>query len=150
MYQKGVAMIGFGSSSGPNKVSEATNKAISSPLLEASFSGAKNAIVNVSGSRNLSLLDVNDVVEIINDAAGNDINIILGASYDDELDDEIRVSVIATDFDESMISEPLFVKNPRKSEQSVIQGTLEFEDVEEEDEHSKENDGIIPDFLKKS
>lgn len=154
LYNKGIAMIGFGQAKGENKIAEATNKAICSPLLEASFSGAKNAIVNVCGSKDLSLLDIYDVSEIINEASGNDINIILGAEYDDSLEDEVRVSVIATDFDETKIKE-IDVRSlrPRKmpeAEEKAVQGTLDLPS-EEENKVVEENDdeGFIPDFLRK-
>lgn len=144
MLDKGIAMIGFGSASGPNKVTEATNKAISSPLLEASFSGAKNAIVNIYGGNTLSLFDVNDIIEIITEAAGGEINVILGASQDDSLNDELKVAVIATDFDESKITYNVPFKRPRNTE--IRQETLDL-GQNEEIKKNKEED-LIPDFLK--
>lgn len=148
MYNKGIAMIGFGSATGSNRVSEATNKAISSPLLEASFQGARQAIVNITGG-DVSLYDINDVTEIIREASGNDINIIFGASIIKELGEEIRVSVIATDFDEASI-----VKNETPYKRPVVeyqQTTLEIEETQKEEAtEEKENfkEDLIPDFLK--
>ena len=152
MYNKGVAMIGFGSASGSNRVSEATNKAISSPLLEASFQGARQAIVNITGG-DVTLYDINDVTEIIREASGNDINIIFGASIIKELGEEIRVSVIATDFDEaSIVRNETAYKRPSTVEYQ--QTTLDIDDAtkDEEDDavEEKENykEDLIPDFLK--
>lgn len=143
MHEKGIAMIGFGFAEGPNKVSEATNKAISSPLLEASFSGAKNAIVNIYGDVNLSLFDINDIIEIITEAAGGDINVILGASHNEDLLDGIKVAVIATDFDESKITYNIPLKRSR-----TIEARQEILDLDvQEEKPSKELD-LIPDFLK--
>ena len=152
MYNRGVAMIGFGSASGKNRVSEATNKAISSPLLEASFQGARQAIVNISGS-DVTLYDINDVTEIIREASGNDINIIFGASITKDTGDEIRVSVIATDFDEaSIVKNEVSYKRPTNIEYQ--QTSLELEDtsneLKEESTEEKDNgkEDLIPDFLK--
>ena len=125
-------MIGFGCASGSNRVSEATNKAISSPLLEASFQGARQAIVNITGG-DVTLYDINDVTEIIREASGNDINIIFGASIIKELGDEIRVSVIATDFDEASIvrNETTTYKRPTAPVE-YQQTTLQIDDVKED------------------
>lgn len=153
MYNKGIAMIGFGSASGSNRVSEATNKAISSPLLEASFQGARQAIVNITGG-DVTLYDINDVTEIIREASGNDINIIFGASIIKDLGDEIRVSVIATDFDEASIvrNEATTYKRPTSTVE-YQQTTLQIDEVKEEKETTTEErdsykDDLIPDFLK--
>lgn len=155
MDNKGIAMIGFGSASGANRVSEATNKAISSPLLEASFQGARQAIVNITGG-DVTLYDINDVTEIIREASGNDINIIFGASIIKELGEEIRVSVIATDFDEaSIVRNEVTYKRPTTVEYQ--QTSLEIDDtvkevkteitttIEEKDSYKED---LIPDFLK--
>ncbi len=142
MQNKGIAMIGFGTGNGPNKVSDATNKAISSPLLEASFAGAKNAIVNVIGDTSLSLFDINDVIEIINDAAGSDINVILGASQHESIEDQIKVSIIATDFDEDYIRENYTLVRNTKIEQT----TLDIGDTSSETTSDEED--LIPEFLK--
>ncbi len=154
MYNKGIAMIGFGSATGPNKVSEATNKAISSPLLEASFQGARQAIVNITGGT-VALYDVNDVTEIISEAAGNDINIIFGMSEVPELGEELRVSVIATDFDEASIAknEAVYKKSsPLEYQQTTLlidDSTKEnAEEIEEKEEKENYKEDLIPDFLK--
>ena len=151
MYNKGIAMIGFGSSSGSNRVSEATNKAISSPLLESSFQGARQAIVNITGG-DVTLYDINDIIEIIREASGNDINIIFGASIIKELGDELRVSVIATDFDEaSIVRNEVSYNRPSLDYQ---QTTLQFEannrkgNYEESEEKENYKEDLIPDFLK--
>ena len=147
MSNKGIAMIGFGSASGPNKVAEATNKAISSPLLEASFAGAKNAIVNVTGGKEVSLFDINDVMDIIREASGNDINILLGTSEDLEMGDDIRVSVIATEFDNQTI-EPVNVTNFTPTRQTTIQLEKESSETSLEDTRGYKGEDLLPDFLK--
>ena len=151
MYNKGIAMIGFGSAKGDKKVSEATNKAISSPLLEASFQGARQAIVNITGG-NVTLYDVNDVTDIIREASGNDINIIFGASLIEELGDEIRVSVIATDFDEASIvrnETPIKRVAPVEYQQTSLFIDDQVKTVKEEiEEKDNLKEDLIPDFLK--
>ncbi|MGI6377641.1 cell division protein FtsZ [bacterium] len=99
MLNKGTALIGMGRGRGDNMAREAAEQAVSSPLLEASISGARNAIVNIKGGRKMTLLDANEAVEIVREAAGDsDINVIFGVSVDQSLDDEMLVTVIATEF----------------------------------------------------
>lgn len=150
MYNRGLAMIGFGSAKGDKKVTEATNKAISSPLLEASFQGARQAIVNVTGG-DVTLYDVNDITDIIREASGNDINIILGATQIPELEDEIRVSVIATDFDEASITrnEVPLRRNTIEYQQTSLYIEDDIKEIKEEiEEKETTKDSLIPDFLK--
>ncbi len=99
MKDKGTALIGMGVGEGDNKAVDAATAAVSSPLLEASIKGAKNAIVNVSGGDTMTLVDANDAVDIVREAAGdNDINVLFGVSSDESLGDKMVVTVIATEF----------------------------------------------------
>ena len=88
LLNKGAAMIGFGVGNGPNRAQEAAAKAISSPLLENSITGARSAIIAITGGKNSTLYDFTDAVNHIQNAAGNDINIIFGASINENLEDE--------------------------------------------------------------
>ena len=100
MHDKGSALIGIGLGQGENKAEVAAKQAIASPLLEASIAGAKHAIINVTGGPSMTLMDSNEAVRVIEDYAGNeDINIIFGVAVNDNLDDEMVVTVIATGFD---------------------------------------------------
>ncbi|MDR3214949.1 MAG: cell division protein FtsZ [Bacilli bacterium] len=100
MQDKGSALIGIGLGSGDNKAEVAAKQAIASPLLEASIAGAKHAIINVTGGASMTLQDSNDAVRIIEEYAGNtDINVIFGVAVNDNLEDEMVVTVIATGFD---------------------------------------------------
>lgn len=99
MSNKGVAHIGIGRASGDNKAEEAAKLAISSPLLETTIDGAKHMLINISGDMNMSMFDANDAIQLIQEAAGNDANVIYGQSIDETLDDELIVTVIATGFD---------------------------------------------------
>ena len=101
MQNSGNALIGIGIGSGENRAMEAAKQAVSSPLLEASIDGATNAIVNVTGGSNLTLFEVEDAVEVIRAAAKTDINTIFGAVINENLKDEIIVTIIATGFEET-------------------------------------------------
>ena len=99
MEDQGSALIGIGMASGDNKASEAATKAITSPLLEAHIRGAKKAIVNVTGGANINLMDADDAVRFIREAAGGEVDIIFGVALNEALGDNIIVTVIATGFD---------------------------------------------------
>lgn len=107
LLNKGAAMIGFGVGNGPNRAQEAAAKAISSPLLENSITGARSAIIAITGGKNSTLYDFTDAVNHIQNATGNDINIIFGASINENLEDELQVTVIATDFDENVAAQEI-------------------------------------------
>jgi cell division protein FtsZ len=99
MRDAGSALMGIGSSSGESRASEAAKMAISSPLLEESVEGATGILLNITGSHDLGLFEVNEAAEIVQGAADSNSNIIFGAVIDDAMDDEVRVTVIATGFD---------------------------------------------------
>ncbi|MCL4514341.1 MAG: cell division protein FtsZ [Firmicutes bacterium] len=99
MSSAGSALMGIGTATGEDRAVEAARKAISSPLLEASIDGAKGVLLNITGGSNLGLFEVNEAAEIIASAADPEANIIFGAVIDEELHDEIRVTVIATGFE---------------------------------------------------
>lgn len=101
MEDRGKALIGIGMANGENKAVEAAQRAISSPLLEVSIEGAKDAIINVTGGESLSLYDANTAVEVIRDAVGSDLNTIFGVAINESLDDNVIVTVIATGFEEN-------------------------------------------------
>lgn len=100
LKDKGVALIGFGMGSGENKANEAASSAIASPLLEASVKGAHSAIINVTGGKSVTLDEAQEAVNYITEAAGNNVNIIFGVQQNPELNDQMLISVIATEFDE--------------------------------------------------
>jgi cell division protein FtsZ len=99
MSEMGMAFMGMGIASGDNKAIEATHKAIASPLLEdISISGARGLLINITGGEKLSLHEVNDAATMIQEEADDDANIIFGAVIDPKMEDEIRITVIATGF----------------------------------------------------
>lgn len=99
MDNAGSALMGIGVASGEDRAVKAAKAAVSSPLLEASIEGARGILLNITGSSNLGLFEVNDAAEIIAEAADPEANIIFGAVIDETLRDEVRVTVIATGFD---------------------------------------------------
>ena len=99
MRDAGSALMGIGYARGDNRAVTAARAAISSPLLEASIEGARGILLNISGGSDLGLFEVNEAAEIIHAVAHPDANIIFGAVIDDEMGDEIRVTVIAAGFD---------------------------------------------------
>ena len=96
MANKGNALMGIGIGSGEERVVEAARKAIYSPLLETTIDGAEDVIVNVTGGLDLTLVEAEEASEIVNQAAGQGVNIWLGTSIDESMRDEIRVTVVAT------------------------------------------------------
>ena len=99
MKDAGRAHMGVGSATGREKAEQAANAAVSSPLLETSINGATGVLVNVTGSSEMTLDDVEIAAGIVQEAASPDANIIFGATVSDEFEDELRVTVIATGFD---------------------------------------------------
>lgn len=106
MEKRGNALIGIGIGVGEGRASEAARQAVSSPLLETSMSGATDAIINVTGGANLALFEVEEAVEVIRQAANTDVNTIFGAVINENLTDEIIVTVIATGFEST--ADPLY------------------------------------------
>ncbi|KRK98301.1 cell division protein FtsZ [Secundilactobacillus odoratitofui DSM 19909 = JCM 15043] len=99
MQDQGSALMGIGSANGENRTEDATKKAISSPLLEVSIDGAEQVLLNITGGPDLSLFEAQAASEIVSQAATSDVNIIFGTSIDENLGDEVRVTVIATGID---------------------------------------------------
>lgn len=99
MLNHGLAHMGVGKASGENRASEAAKQAISSPLLETTINGAMGVLLNITGGPGLTLFEVNEAADQVKQAADPDANIIFGAVIDENLDDEIRITVIATGFD---------------------------------------------------
>jgi len=96
--------MGIGVSSGENRATEAAKKAISSPLLETSIDGAKGVLMNITGGSNLSLYEVQEAADIVASASDEDVNMIFGSVINDNLKDEIVVTVIATGFTEEQLT----------------------------------------------
>lgn len=130
MTQTGSALMGIGQATGENRAVEAAKQAISSPLLETSIEGAKGLLLSVTGGANLSLHEVNKAAEMISQAVADDANFIFGAVIDEQMQEDIRITVIATGFD-SQSREPM------------------FEDVEIKPLHGDADDLDIPAFMRR-
>ena len=110
MCDTGSALMGIGVGRGDSRAAEAARAAINSPLLETSIEGARGVLLNITGDPNLGLFEVNEAAEIVTQAADPDAQIIFGAVIDDSLQDEVRITVIATGFDQ---------RGPRSSMEDV-------------------------------
>lgn len=123
MMNTGSALMGIGQATGENRAADAARKAISSPLLETSIEGAKGVLLNITGGPNLTLFEVNEASEIIAEAADPEANIIFGAVIDDNMKEEVRVTVIATGFDQrpsgQNIKPPELVIKPAQNDMEV-------------------------------
>jgi len=112
MAEGGAALMAIGRANGDNRAIEAAQAAISSKLLDITIDGARGILFNVTGGPDLSLFEVNQAAEIIKETAHPDVNIIFGAVIDPEMEDEIRITVIATGFDVADQRKPAAVKRP--------------------------------------
>ena len=102
MSDKGSALMGIGIATGESRATEAAKKAISSPLLETSIDGAKGVIMNITGGMNLSLYEVQEAADIVASASDEEVNMIFGSVINENLNDEIIVTVIATGFSDDI------------------------------------------------
>ena len=110
MTNQGEALMGIGEGTGENRAADAAKMAINSPLLETSIDGAKGILLNISGSSELGIFEVNEAAQIISDAADPDANIIFGSVIDESLGDSVQVTVVATGFNSSTKNVPEFGK----------------------------------------
>lgn len=152
----GIALIGFGMGSGDHKAEDAAENAINSPLLEASIAGARRAIVSVTCGSNVTLYEANECVNRIIEQAGNAVDIKFGVSINDQLEDTILVSVIASDFTEDFdfTSAPTFTRPKRdtvgngvdEARANAVKKEREEEKNNGEDEESSK-DKFLPNFF---
>ena len=99
MHDAGTALLGVGNSSGEGRAVSAARQAISSPLLESAIDGARGILLNICGGSDLTLFEVNEAATVIHEVAHAEANIIFGTTIDDEMGDEVRVTVIAAGFE---------------------------------------------------
>ncbi len=137
MTDSGSALMGIGEASGENRAATAARMAISSPLLEVSIDGAKGILYNVTGGPDMTMSEISDASAIIANAADPDANIIFGAAVNEELGSNIKISVIATGFDERQLgyaaaNRPLFGAFERDSEQRLQLNKQEDEEKEQQ------------------
>lgn len=132
MREAGDALMGTGRASGENRAVEAAHAAISSPLLDGvSIAGAQGVLVNVCGGPNMSLVEADEAVQVIHDAAGEDANIIMGYVVDESFGDDIMVTVIATGFNKRGIGSVRPVKKDIKIVERVPSGIHDIRALDE-------------------
>ncbi|MGG5253034.1 cell division protein FtsZ [Neobacillus sp. SM06] len=130
MSSKGSALMGIGVAAGENRAVEAAKKAVSSPLLETSIDGAQGILMNITGGMNLSLYEVQEAADIVASASDQEVNMIFGSVINEDLKDEIIVTVIATGFNEEVIQSK--VSRPSFGQAKPAMGTVKREPKREE------------------
>ncbi|MDU1442439.1 MAG: cell division protein FtsZ [Clostridium cochlearium] len=149
MTDRGLAHMGVGRGNGDNRAQEAAKQAISSPLLETSIVGATGVLLNITGGSDLGLLEINEAAEVVQQAADPDANIIFGAVIDENLKDEIRITVIATGFEKDYTKESKenFLETGNTKNKEGM--SSEVAASKEEYDTYSENDLEIPTFLRR-
>ena len=112
MTNQGEALMGIGVGEGENRAVDAAKQAINSPLLETSIDGAKGILLNITGSEELSLFEINEAAEIISEAADPEANIIFGSVIDENVGDKVFITVVATGFGDQGSSNGFARKSP--------------------------------------
>ena len=138
MEKRGNALIGIGMGVGETRASEAASQAVSSPLLETSIQGATDAIINVTGGSNLTLFEVEEAVEVVRASANTDINTIFGAVINENLGDELIVTVIATGFEDE-----------EKEEANEVPSQMQNVGLEETNTSFDDEEDDLPPILRK-
>ncbi len=138
MQDKGIAHMGIGIASGDDRATEAAKLAINSPLLETSIEGAKSVLLNITAGNDLGIFEVNEAADLIRECVDEDANIIFGAGIDETLKDQVKITVIATEFDQYKDDS----KKDDKKKPNLVARNLK-ENEEEDNGELK-----IPSFLK--
>ena len=154
MHSAGSALMGIGQASGENRAVIAAKSAISSPLLEAAIDGARGILLNITGPSDLGLFEINGAAEIIHGVAHQDANIIFGTVIDDEMGDEVKVTVIAAGFDRwdggGAAAASTGRGGPKPAEEKRSPSTIKdlFGDDEGDDPLDGDDDFDVPSFLR--
>lgn len=165
MEKSGNAIIGIGIGMGEERAIEAAKQAVSSPLLETSISGATDAIINITGGMNLTLFEAEQAAEVVRAAANTDINTIFGSVINENLTDEVIVTVIATGFDKhnkekeapkrierpSVIpQQPEILVQPRRTRSEVQPEPQRIEKLDNDENNNNDDDNMydIPPYLR--
>ena len=149
MKDKGLAHMGIGKGRGEYKTMEAVRQAVTSQLLETSIEGATGILFNITGGRDLSLAEIYEAVDLVRDVVDSECNIIFGATIDENLKDEVQVTVIATGFDmkdqprpQPVVSQPMTfnmpVQQPVQPQSTLTENKQEPEGVEDEYEEEEQ------------
>ncbi len=148
----GMALMGTGVAEGDSRAETAARKAINSPLLEdTTIQGARGVLINITGSRDMTLYEVSEASRIVQDAAHPDANIIFGSVFDDQMKDKLKITVIATGFDEEEMEDSLsFRRQPGRAKQDEGGSLTTREPVLIHASRSQSEDELdVPAFLRK-
>ena len=161
MEKSGRAIIGIGIGMGEDRALEAAKQAVSSPLLDTSIEGATDAIINITGGVNLTLFEAEQAAEVVRSASNTDINTIFGSVINENLSDEVIVTVIATGFDKKSSSpEPIYSNTTQtatsqrrsqmnqRDEYAYQTEVLQNDDDEDETPSSNSSNYDVPPFLR--
>lgn len=159
MQDAGSALMGIGKGSGENRAVEAAKAAIDSPLLEVSIDGAKGVLFNITGGKDLGMYEVDEAAKIITKSVDGDAQIIFGAVIDETMGDDIRITVIATGFDETPRKKPVakhaasaeplrFMETPELAESSP-KPVFSSRSLDQESEEEEQEELDIPAFIRK-
>jgi len=139
MSEAGRALLGIGMGQGEGRAMLAAEKAISSPLLETSMEGARSILLSITGGADLSLVEVSEAAKLVGEAAHADANIIFGANIDEELGDQIWVTVVATRFDGAAA--------PRRAAEPTIRRTKDSGRAPRNQKSGELSSLDVPEFL---
>ena len=139
MSEAGTALLGIGTGVGENRAQMAARAAVSSPLLDLSIEGARGVLFNIAGGKDLTMYEVDEAAKIISSAADQDANIIFGAVIKEDLADQVRITVIATGFDETRSR---IAQMRPSSMRQVVSGVISEPTKNEESEDEKKADNI--------
>lgn len=142
MEKSGNAIIGIGIGMGEDRAIEAAKQAVSSPLLETSITGATDAIINITGGVNLTLFEAEQAAEVVRNASNNDINTIFGSVINENLTDEVIVTVIATGFDKSKKQNSIYDQQAGNNQQGREITIMDDDDDDSDTEYD------FPPFLR--
>ena len=144
MQSRGMAHMGIGIGKGENRMVEAAKMAISSPMLETSIDGARAVLINITGGPDISIIDINEAAQLITAAADEEANIIFGAGIDENMTDEVKITVIATGFEKTP-----FVADKKKNVSSFLDSEVEEEPRRERPARNYEEAEVSPIFERK-
>ena len=140
MANAGTALLGIGTGVGENRAQMAARAAISSPLLDISIEGARGVLFNIAGGADLTMFEVDEAAKIISSAADADANIIFGAVVKEDLVDQVRITVIATGFDQTRSRIAQMTKSPIPPLQGVISEKPKMEEMSSREDDKEEQE----------
>lgn len=153
MSNQGIAHMGIGTAQGENRALKAAEEAIMSPLLETTVAGASAVLINISASKeSFTISEFNEVSRFVNESVNSEESeVIIGTSFNDEMEDTLSITVIATGFPENIIAKPIAVKKEEKIEKIEKNSQEKMEIIEEVEDTDEEKDPffVIPKWLEK-